>query len=640
MDCSRFLSGFDIIVPSEDEMSNNRPTEALFNSTFAHMRITLSILSFFLFLSAFAQNTDEELAAQYFAEGEFDKAVILYKELHKDDPSSMYIYQNYIDCLIKLKDLREAEKVVSKAARKNKEFPAYSVDLGEIYKLQGEEKKRKELYDELIDELEPDWNSIEQLSNAFLKYNLLDRAEASIMHGRKLIGNPIEFHTTLVSIYRADKADRKLIDECMHFLRFDPSSVDQVKNEVIAILDKESSLNYIQDQCIENAQKFSNNNSFDQLLLWVFIQQKKFSSAFRHVVAIDKRQRGDGQQVFDLARICMKNREYAIAERCYENLIERGQAGNFYLPARMGMLESSYQKTMAIPDPSDEALQSLVASYNGFLDEFGKNWKTAESIKELADIYIFQIHDMNAGIALLKELVTMPRVRRALSANYKLALADAHVIEGDVWEATLLYGQVDKEFKEDPLGQEAKFRNARLSYFRGDFEWAKDQLDVLKTATSQLISNNAIELALLIQDNTGLDSTTDALEEYANAQLLFFQNKLDACLEALNLIPFKYPNHSLEDEIYMTKARVMVRKKDFIKAETFYLSVIDLFPEDILADNALYELGKLYEEKLLQPNKAVEMYEKLIFDHSGSLFVVDARKRYTRLKEEVNTELN
>ena len=149
-------------------------------------------------------------------------------------------------------------------------------------------------------------------------------------------------------------------------------------------------LNYLQDQCIENAQKFSNNNSFDQLLLWVFIQQKKFRSAFRHVVALDKRQRGDGHQIFDLARICMKNSEYAIAEQCYSNLIERGSAGNFYLPARMGMLESSYKKVQAIPDPSDEVLGSLVNSYTGFLEEFGKNWKTSESMKELSDIQIFK----------------------------------------------------------------------------------------------------------------------------------------------------------------------------------------------------------------------------------------------------------
>jgi len=604
------------------------------------MRIKLFILSIFFALGSVAQNTDEELAAQYFADGDFDKAVILYKQLHKDDPSSMYIYQNYIDCLVKLKDLKEAEKVVSKAARKNREFPVYSVDLGEIYKLQGEEKKRKELYNELINGLEPDWNSIEQLSNAFLKYNLLDRAEESILKGRKLIGNPIEFHTTLIGIYRASKEDTKLIDECMHVLRFDPSSIDDIKDDVIAVLHVESSLNYLQDQCIENAQKFSNNNSFDQLLLWVFIQQKKFRSAFRHVVALDKRQRGDGHQIFDLARICMKNSEYAIAEQCYSNLIERGSAGNFYLPARMGMLESSYKKVQAIPDPSDEVLGSLVNSYTGFLEEFGKNWKTSESMKELSDIQIFYVHDLDAGMALLEELVRMPRLRRAQSARYKLDLADAHVIQGDVWEATLLYGQVDKEFKEDPLGQEAKFRNARLSYFRGDFEWAKDQLDVLKTATSQLISNNAIELALLIQDNTGLDSTTDALEEYASAQLLLFQNKLDACLEKLNLIPFNFPNHSLEDEIYITKARVMVQKKDFKKAETFYLSVIDLFPDDILADNALYEVGRLYEEKLILPEKAIDMYEKLIFDHSGSLFVVDARKRYTKLKDQVELKEN
>jgi tetratricopeptide (TPR) repeat protein len=380
-------------------------------------------------------------------------------------------------------------------------------------------------------------------------------------------------------------------------------------------------------------QKNPQNQAFDDLLMWVFIQQKKFSAAFRHAVSIDKRTKSDGKGVFELAKICKDNKDYEAAEKCYQYLIDRGQDNFYFVNAKMGLLESSYAKMRMNPLVEDTEIQSIVNSYNSFLTDFGRDWNTAGSMKELADIYLFYLHDLNKGMSVLNELVNIPRLKPNQRAEYKLALADAYVIKGEVWEATLLYGQVDKEFKEDPLGQEAKFRNARLSYFRGDFEWAKDQLDILKTATSQLISNNAIELALLIQDNTGLDSTTEALGEYAHAQLLLFQNKLDECLEVLNMLPFKYPNHSLEDEIYFSKAQVMEAKKDFLKAETYYLSVIELFPEDILADNAVYSLGKLYELKLNDQKKAADMYEKLLFDYTGSLFAVDARKRYKKIQE-------
>jgi len=598
------------------------------------MRWLVFGLSFFILFNVSGQNTDEELAGQYFSNGEYDKAVILYKKLHKKNNQSMYLYQNYLRSLIELKEFEEAEKVVSKISKKNPTIQVYVVDLGEVYRLQGKEKKTQSLYIDRIDDLAPDINTIDQLSSAFLKYDLYDFAELTLLKGRKLLRAPSSFHNQLLSIYYANGSGQKVVSECLEFLRFQPMEIENVKKELIPVLGKTKTLEFLQESLLSYAQKNPQNRGYDDLLMWVFVQQKKFNSAFRQAVAMDKRTKGEGKEVFELAKICMSNREYRIAEKCYQNLIDRGEDNYHFVNAQMGLLESSYEKTKSNPNPSDVELQLLVASYNDFLLKFGKDWNTASSMKDLADIHIFYTHDMAKGIGLLNELIKMPRVRSQHKAKYKLALADAYVITDEVWEAALLYGQVDKEFKEDPLGQEAKFRNARLSYYRGDFDWAKDQLDVLKTATTQLIANNAIELGLLIQDNTGLDSTTEALKEFSKAQLLLFQNKFDECVELLNLLPFKYPNHSLEDEIYFTKAQVMEARKDYKKAETFYLSVIDLFPTDILADNAIYDLAQMYEFKSMEPAKAKAMYEKLIFEYTGSLFVVEARKRQKLLDAE------
>ena len=216
-------------------------------------------------------------------------------------------------------------------------------------------------------------------------------------------------------------------------------------------------------------------------------------------------------------------------------------------------------------------------------------------------------------------------------------MADAYLVSGDIWEAQLLYSQVDKDFKEDPLGQEAKFRNARLSYFNADFEWAKEQLDILKTATTQLISNDAIELSLMIQENTGLDSTTDALAEFAKADLYIFQNNLDKALEILNLFPFKFPKHDLDDDILFAKARIMEKKRDLPQAIKLYEAIVKLYGYDILADNALYNLARIYDFKLKDKQKAKETYEKLIFDFNSSLYSVEARKRQKILKDELGS---
>lgn len=604
------------------------------------MRYLLSLFLFSLTLSSFAQTADDELAAQYFANEEYDKAEILYKKLHKKDPESVYIYQNYLECLLKLDMVADAEKMVAKQTKKFPDRPIYGVDLGYVYGLQGNDKEKDKLYNDLINEtverikssISVPTSSAELLASAFLNRSEYEFAKTTLLKTRKVVGIPTAFAQNLIDLYKITKEHEALIDECLTVLQYNAQELPATKANLIYLVDTDTKIDYLQERATVFLQKYPENTVFDELLLWVFIQQKKFNSALRQANAMDKRNQTEGKNLMDLARICLSNKDFSLATKCYESVVAFGEDGYFFVNAKMGALETSYLMVVVNGNYTDEDVNKLIGSYNEMIQVFGRNTQTARSIKQLSDIYIFYKHDLIAGTKLLKELVEMPRLASKERGEYKLALGDAMVMQNLVWDAALYYGQVDKAFKEDALGQEAKFRNARLSYFQGDFDWSINQLDVLKTATSQLIANNALELSLLIKDNTGLDSSTDAMKEFANAQLLLFQNKLDESLEVLNLIPFKYPKHALEDEIYYNKAKIFEKKREYAKAEEYYQNVIKYFADDILADNAIFSLAELYQFKLNEPQKALDMYEKIIFDYNASLFVVEARKRYKVLK--------
>jgi tetratricopeptide (TPR) repeat protein len=225
----------------------------------------------------------------------------------------------------------------------------------------------------------------------------------------------------------------------------------------------------------------------------------------------------------------------------------------------------------------------------------------------------------------------MPRVDRILQANCKLELADFYIMKGEVWEALLLYGQVDIDFLQEPLGQEAKFRNAKLSYYLGEFEWAKAQLDILKSATTQLIANNALELSLLIQDNT-VDSILEPLQLFAQADLFFVQKNYTRSLEILDSLLLLYPKHVLTDDILFKKAQIYASNKLFEKAATYYQQVYQEFGSDILGDNALYQLAKLNQKQLNNPKEALKYYETFLNNYSGSFFLTDCRKQYRLLR--------
>ena len=52
-------------------------------------------------------------------------------------------------------------------------------------------------------------------------------------------------------------------------------------------------------------------------------------------------------------------------------------------------------------------------------------------------------------------------------AQAKLNLGDIYVITEQPWESVLLYYQVEKSHKNDDLGETAKLKNAKLSFYKG-----------------------------------------------------------------------------------------------------------------------------------------------------------------------------
>ena len=220
-------------------------------------------------------------------------------------------------------------------------------------------------------------------------------------------------------------------------------------------------------------------------------------------------------------------------------------------------------------------------------------------------------------------------------ADSKIELADILLMTGEVWDASLLYSQVEKDFKNEPVGASAKFKNAKLSYYIGEFDWAKAQLDILKAATSKLIANDAMALSLLISDNSDLDSTYQALAIYSRADLAEFRNKYDLALLTLDTIFIKYKYHSLFDEAYYKKAEIYINKGLNDSAVVYYKKIITEYPYDILGDDAMYALGVMYEDVYKDKAKAMETYEKLMANYPGSTFMVEARKRFRKLRGDV-----
>jgi tetratricopeptide (TPR) repeat protein len=341
----------------------------------------------------------------------------------------------------------------------------------------------------------------------------------------------------------------------------------------------------------------------------------------------------NGNRIFQLGQIAANEQDYEPAIEAFQYLIDqKGPESIYYYEAKKQLLNAKRQRLVQSPTYTRQDLLDLEAEYDQFLTGDNRNRLIAPLIMEQAELEALYLQDLPKAIALLLEVVSLPGMEQDLQSRAKLQLGDYYLMQGEIWEATLLYSQVDKLYKDDALGHEARFRNAKLSYYNGDFQWAQAQFDILKASTSKLIANDALDLSVFIMDNLGLDTSTLAMAAYADAEMLVFQNRHEDALRKLDSLVTAFPFHSLEDDVLYLKSTIYIKDREWKRAETVLKRIITEFPDEIRADNALFQLGNLYEGPLADPQQAMSMYERIFTDYSGSTFAIDARKRFRALR--------
>lgn len=583
------------------------------------------------------KESKQQLAAQYFRNRDFEKAVVLYEQLYEESNISYYTY--YLYCLVELGDFKKAEKVVKQQIRQFPGKQKYNIDLGYVYTESGDTGKGKKQFDEVIKNLPEQKGMLVEMANAFLYRNQTDYAVAVYTKGRRLIDDP--FYQELGNLYMQTRSYSNMIDTYLDWVDYDYMNTPTVEARLQTVLqsDTDNSLSkYLREALLNRIHKNPEKIYFSEMLVWLSIQNKDFETALSQARSIDRRQNEDGYRLLDLARICIDNQAYDVAIESFNTVLKKGKNNVLYHDAKIGLLYTHYLKVTHSNEYTNEDVFNLEQEYQSVLDEYGKNANNIIIMQYLGHLQAFYLNKAEDATQLLQEAILVPNANPIDVSNVKIELADVMILTGDVWEAKLLYGQVEKEFKQNPLGFEAKFKNAKLSFYLGEYGWAKAQLDVLKAATSKLIANDALYLSLLIGDNLEYDSITGPLDLYAEADLLLYQRKEEQALAKLDSLFIIAPHNPILDEALLKKADIKFSQQKFAEAADILSGLVSAYPKDITADNALFMLARITEFNLDQPEKAQELYGKLLKDYQGSLFSIEARKRFRILRGDFNNE--
>jgi len=608
------------------------------------MRTLLGILFLLVPAVLFGQNNDLQnianLASKYYQDKEFGKAAELYEQLYASTKSEGY-FNIYFDCLLGIPDYEMAEKAIKKGLRGNSADSFWYLQWGYLKKAQGQMAESVKMYEKAISTLSENPTEYPNLANQFINRREYEYAEKVYVKARAS-QNPAIYNYELARIYYYMRNYDRMLNEYLEWMKLKESNLEIVKSNLQSVLsmDNDGDISkQLKSYVLKRIQQEPAQLIYNRLLIWLFIQDKNFVAATRQAIALDKRTGTEDANVFDLANVSASNKYYDEAAKAYDYLISKGKNAEYYNLVSQQRMQMNYDRFI------DEGVLDVVRAkelQNLFDQTFatlGISVKTADLLIEYAHLRAFYLNQPAEAIKTLTDGLTMSGLNVQEISAMKAELSDVYVYSGDLWEAVITYSQVIESNKANPLGDDVKFKKAKLGYYMGNFSWAKAQLDALRASTSKLIANDAMELSLFISDNLETDSTATPLKIFARADLYLFRNNFPEAIAALDSVSTIYPDNSLIDDVDFRKAGILQKQGKYEEASILLNSIVKNHSWDMLADDALFQLATIYKNKLNRKPESMELFKKMLTDYPGSVYVVDARTEYRKMQEtESNSE--
>ncbi len=592
------------------------------------MKSLFIIIFLSISVNIFAQKQDDfKLAMKYFDSQEYDKASVLFDKLYKKRKSKYY-FDYYIDCLINQDEYNKAEKRIKKEMKKSNNI-TFHIDLGYVYEKEGKNKEAEKEYKYVLDNLKADVGQIANVSNSFMRRKKYDYAEKVLLKGNKWFSN--RFWGSLIAVYSLSGNKEKMIDAYLNFAFYNNKQLAYVERSFASYMRTDANDEF--SKMLENKllQRIQNNGSdiYYELLIWFYLQKQDYTKALIFAKSIDMRNGENGARIYKIGQTAMQEGNFAAAKDAFSYIKnKKGNSSPFYNKAEKMLLKIKYENVVA--NPQQYNINEVENEYLSYLSRVGLNKNTVDVLFDLADLETFYLDKADSALAILKQAISVNGLDNNTKGALMIKTADVYLASGDPWNAILLYAKVEKDFPDNQIADEAKFKKAKTYFYVGMIDYAQDQWNILKGSPSKLIANDAIYWTTFI-DEFSTDSTHKVLKRFAHADMYFYTHNYNKALAVCDSMITENSDSPVIPRVLYLKAQIYEAQKDYPKAAENLKEIADKYSYAMWTDKAIYQLAQLYETKLNDIEKAKEYYKKLMFDFQGSVYSKKAAEDYKKL---------
>lgn len=586
------------------------------------------MLLLLLCLPLLAIGQNDQLAQNYFDKGEFEKALMSYQQLLKLQPSNSLFFQRLVESYQQLEQLDNAEDALNARFEKYKQA-GLLVDLGYNFHLRKDEVKANKYYEQALDRIRKNPTEVYTVAASFERKALIDKALLAYRTALEK-DSAMNFNYQMAQLYGQSGDTDMMISTFLDEAYKNPNSSIMIQNQLSRFMTEEGETSFndaLRKALLVRAQK--NQDIFwNHFLSWYYVQRKEYGKAFIQEKAIYKRAPETFSNIVNLAQLAIEENDEESAVEILGFVLENTQDLDVLVQSQYFLMQMRVNKAAAKDFAAIETdLQSL-------LQQFGISPYTLSLQILQAHFVTFNLNRPDEGRAILKTTLELP-LNKYQVADVKMELADILLFEEKFNQALLYYSQIEEDLKNDATGHEASLKAAKTSYFKSDFEYAQSQFKVLKSASSQLIANDALEYFLLINDNTVADSTQAALKKFARADYLLYQKKNQEALTHFQAILKDFSGNEIEAVTLLRLGQINRTMGEYNTALGYFGQIIEKHAEGIYVDEALYFSAEIYNH-LKDVDHAKALYEKLLFGHEDSIYFIDARKKFRQLRGDAN----
>ena len=469
-----------------------------------------------------------------------------------------------------------------------------------------------------------EFKSIQLIKNEKKRDKLLDEFVSNHVISGDL------FTTFAYNLFNEDNLASIWLDECGKNVDnlLKAGDLSLVQQFAYGLYEQQIPFSEIERLFIQKIQQFPDDPNLIELLVSTYIFNGDWDKAWNQRRALDMRFKNEqGKRLLEFASYIFQSQQWSLASKIFDYLIKSYPGSNQNSRWQQMSIAAREQVVLRKENPEIAEVRNLISAYQKLRNERGDNSISMSSYWQEAKLYAYQLKQLDSAVFVLNKGILLAQNDLDLQAQMKLELGDILTYKGKKYDALIQYAQVEKQVKDSPLAYEAKIKTAKLYFYTGDFELAKELADILKQGTQREIANDALELSLLIEDNTGIDSLEVGLKNFANIRFVYDQKRWEEGDSFLALLTTENKQESLQDDILYLRATRARQKGENVLAKEMYWEIFKKFPEDIYGDDALFYFLTLSDTANSEP------FLLFIKQYPNSLHLSDVRGMLNNAKK-------